>query len=119
MGDEDDLPILPYGNDDEPNSGHSGSDTSAERAKRRDSSGATAKIQGKIMGKISASDFDGVTVSELRDALPDTHHGTISGSLSNLHAGGRIARLTEKRGGCKIYVLPRYTGSRETERQGK
>lgn len=117
--DEPDLPVLPY-NQPEPNSGHSGSDTSAERAKRRDSSGATAKGQARVLALLASSGFIGTTVAEARDALiGDAHHGTVSGALSNLHKVGRIARLAEKRGGCKIYVLPGLVCGRATEPQGR
>ena len=47
------------------------------------------------------------------------HHGTISGAVSNLHKKGLIARLAEKRGKNKIYVMPHNVDGRETETQGR
>lgn len=111
------LPILPY-SDPVPNSGHSGSDTSKDRALARDRDGRTRQAQIKILSLVTARGREGLTVAEARDALPDMHHGTISGTLSTLHQGGRLARLTNVRGGCKIYVLPSNTAGRSTERQG-
>lgn len=61
---------------------------------------------------------DGVTVADVRRKLR-IHHGTASGLLSALHREGVIMRLADKRGAYKIYVLPRYVGKRETERQGR
>jgi len=58
----------------------------------------------------------GVTVAELRDA--SLHHGRISGALSTLHKLGKLSRLTETRGRCKVYVLPEYVNERPTEAQG-
>lgn len=51
--------------------------------------------------------------------MVDEHHGTISGTLSHLHKAGKIDRLSEKRSGCKIYVLPALAGGRATEPQGR
>jgi hypothetical protein len=78
-----------------------------------------AKIQSRVLTLLSKSYFAGITVAEARDALPDLHHGTISGALSVLHKSETIARLSDKRNGCKIYVLPGYVGWRPTERQGR
>lgn len=47
------------------------------------------------------------------------HHGTASGVLSNLHAGGRIHRLSVQRDGRKVYVLPEFVGGRRTENYGR
>lgn len=111
------LPILPY-RQPNPTSGYSGTDTSAARAYRRDGSGATAHTQARILTLLVSSSADGVTVAEARAAMPESHHGTISGTLSALHKTGAIARLAQKRGGCKIYVLPELVGGRKTEAQG-
>lgn len=110
-------PILPY-NNPAPNSGWSGTDTSRDRAVSRDKSGRTATNQVKVLNLMDAAGTDGMTVAEMRDALPGDHHGTLSGCLSNLHKAGSISRLTNKRGGCKIYVLPSATYGRPTEAQG-
>jgi DNA-binding MarR family transcriptional regulator len=54
----------------------------------------------------------GCTWKELADKM-GTHHGTASGALSNLHKSKEIARLTDKRGGSSIYVLPNYINGRK------
>jgi hypothetical protein len=46
------------------------------------------------------------------------HHGQASGALSVLHKEGRIARLTERRNRCAVYVLPEYVQGRETSPHG-
>lgn len=96
-------------------SGHSGTDTSRERAEREDADGTTGDLQRLVRGAVSASDTRGVTVAELRDYFSDRHHGSLSSALTNLHRAGRIARLTEVRGRCKVYVLPDCIEGRETE----
>jgi hypothetical protein len=47
------------------------------------------------------------------------HHGSASGTLSNLHRVGRIVRLRQVRQRCKVYVLPEFVNERETEPYGK
>lgn len=44
--------------------------------------------------------------------MTDLHHGQASSVLSVLHKEGRLARLTEKRERCAVYVLPEYVGDR-------
>jgi hypothetical protein len=105
-------PVLPYY--DNTSSGWSGSDTSRERAEKRDSSGETARAQAAMLKVVAAHYERGITVAEARDIFPG-HHGTLSGVLSNLHAKGSLARLKNKRGGCKVYVLPGFVMGRETE----
>ena len=58
---------------------------------------------------------EGATVKELREVLA-IHHGKASSILSNDHKAGKLARLTEKRNGCKVYVLPQYVDGRKTEK---
>ena len=60
----------------------------------------------------------GETAKELSATL-QIHHGQASSILSNHHKGGKFARLTEKRDGYKVYVLPSYVNGRETEQQGR
>ena len=52
-------------------------------------------------------------------ALTGWDHGTTSGALSVLHKVGRIARLTEKRDRCKVYVLLDARDGREVEAPGR
>jgi hypothetical protein len=74
-------------------------------------------LQADIRDLIDRSMFKGLTVAELRVLLPE-HHGHISGALSLLHRDLRIARLSEKREGCKIYVHPDFLDGRKAEPQG-
>jgi hypothetical protein len=105
--------VLPYAG----TSGHSGSDTSRERAERRDASGRTARSQQQIVSALRAAGSRGVTVGEMRERSID-HHGTVSGALSNLHKSGSISRLVERRNKCAIYVLPEHVDGRETASPG-
>jgi DNA-binding HxlR family transcriptional regulator len=108
------MTYLPY----DGTSGWSGSDTSKDRAIDADSSGLTGERQIKILEALSLSGDSGLTWIELQQIIP-LHHGTLSGALSVLHKEGVIARLTERRNKCKVYVLPKYINDRETERQGR
>lgn len=46
------------------------------------------------------------------------HHGQASGVLSVLHKAGRVVRLREVRGRCKVYVLPQFADGRAVEAHG-
>lgn len=46
------------------------------------------------------------------------HHGQASGALSVLHKTGYVARLTEVRERCKVYVHPDFVGGRPIEEPG-
>lgn len=106
-------PVLPYAG----TSGHSGSETSRERAVKADREGVTAKRQQRALGMMGAMGNYGVTWQELATSL-DLHHGSASGVLSVLHKAGKICRLKETRNQCKIYVLPEFVHGREIERHG-
>jgi hypothetical protein len=110
-----DKPVKPYRTaDGERTIGWSGSDTSHDRAKRTDA----AANQATALRMLAESRSIGITVKDLREEkIP--HHGTASGTLSNLHKAGKIARLRESRDRCKVYVLPEFVNGRETESQGK
>jgi hypothetical protein len=117
-GDDDlDLPVTPYY--DGTSSGWSGSDTSRERAERHDADGTTRGNQRRILAAAGGTRNEGVTIAELRELFSAVHHGSLSGALSNLHMNGDLARLTETRGKCKVYVLPEYVNGRETELYGR
>lgn len=103
-------PVLPYAG----TSGHSGTDTSSERARLMDSSGKTSHLQRTAMLMITDSEDNGVTWKELADRL-HVHHGTASGVLSVLHLAGKIERLSATRNRCKIYVSPDWVFFRPTE----
>jgi hypothetical protein len=104
---------LPYAG----TSGWSGSDTSYERAVKDDTSGVTSKRQQDVILMLSTAGSYGLTWREVSE-ITEWHHGTSSGALSVLHKAGRIERLTEKRNGCKVYVLDIFVEGRETEKQG-
>lgn len=109
---DDGIPVLPYAG----TSGHSGTDTSKERAVSQDKSGRTAVLQKQVMLILSQNRSHGATWKEVADWI-HMHHGTVSGALSVLHKTGYISRLKEKRNGCKVYVLPNYVNGRLTELQ--
>jgi hypothetical protein len=103
------LPVKPYAG----TSGWSGTDTSRERAVRADKSGITTERQRLMLRYVSASYERGVTVAEARRDL-ELHHGQASGVLSNLHHGGHLALLAERRNRCHVYVLPENVAGRDT-----
>lgn len=94
-------PVLPYAG----TSGWAGSTTSKERAVRNDSDGTTGRNQRTTVEHLVNAGTRGLTWKELGD-LTGWHHGTASGALSVLHKAGTIARLTERRNRCAVYVLP-------------
>lgn len=95
-------------------SGWSGTDTSAERVEREDSDGTTTKRQREVYRLILQTGAKGMTVKELREET-GMHHGQASSALTNLHRGGMLCRLTEKRDRCKVYVTPSYAYGRTVE----
>ena len=107
-------PELPYGG----TSGHSGTDTSKERALDADRSGQTARRQAEALKILHEQKTLGVTWKELSD-LTGLHHGNSSGVLSVLHKAGRIARLQERRNRCKVYVDLDSIKGRAVEGQGR
>lgn len=111
-------PELPYGVGEDANSGYSGSETSEARARAADADGTTARRQAQVLDLLARQRADGLTWKDVSTAL-DVHHGGASGVLSVLHKVGRIARLTETRGRCKVYVLPEYVGERICEPHGR
>lgn len=110
----DDDVSLPYNG----TSGWSGTDTSEERAKEADSTGRTAEVQTFVFRYLLWQRSHGATWKELAEASR-LHHGTISGALSVLHKEGKIARLTERRNRCRVYVHPAYVNERDTDSQGR
>lgn len=111
-----DGPVLPYHQGT--SSGYSGSEASRERAEHRDSTGLTEQIQARVLRMVRDAEERGLTIADLRDRLPD-HHGTLSGALSALHSAERVARLTEKRDRCQVYVTPDHINGRDTKPQGR
>lgn len=101
------LPVLPYAG----TSGHSGSDTSRERAEREDGSGTTASRQAAVLRLVDGAGVRGVTVHEASRVL-GTHHGQTSAALSNLESAGLVLRVAERRDRCHVYVVPWNAGDR-------
>jgi len=110
----DDAVSLPYNG----TSGWSGTDTSEERVFIRDTRGDTKEVQSYIMRLLYVRDEQGATWKEIAD-LTLWHHGVVSGALSVLHKEGKIARLTERRNRCRVYVHPAYVNERDTDSQGR
>jgi len=111
---ENDDVSLPYNG----SSGWSGTDTSKERADSADRSGGTKYRQRKVMNMLYVMEGHGATWKEISERT-GWHHGTASGVLSVLHKSNKIARLTQKRDKCRIYVLPQFVYGRDTDEQGR
>jgi hypothetical protein len=109
-----DIPVLPYAG----TSGWSGSDTSRARAIDADRDGTTTDRQMRTIRLLSDSGVAGLTWREMSD-ISGEHHGQVSGALSVLHKEGKIARLSESRLRCKVYVLLGNVNGRETEPHGR
>lgn len=105
-----DLPILPYAG----TSGHSGSDTSEERARREDGNGTTARRQLLAVNFLDWRGINGATWKEFAE-YADLHHGQASGVLSVLHKADKIVRLKERRDKCAVYVTARNICGREID----
>lgn len=103
---------LPYNGTE----GYAGSDTSKARALEEAVNGVASKRQRYLLILAQRAGERGITVAEVRD--PNLHHGRVSGALSVLHKAGRLARLTEVRGKCKVYVMPEFVNGRQTEAHG-
>lgn len=79
-------------------------------------------LQQRIQRIVDRSTFRGMTVHEVAahfDPETEAHHGDISGALAELHKNLVLARLSEKREGCKIYVHRDFLDSRPCEAQGR
>lgn len=94
-------------------SGSTGSEASADREQHLDDSGTTSLNQGKTLEWLDRRGTWGGTQAELQDHL-QVGHGTASQVLSTLHQAGKVERLTLRRLGSHIYVLPRFTVGRAT-----
>jgi len=102
--------------------GHSGTDTSRERAERK--AGHIDEELDVVVDFLTRAGTRGLTVTTVKRAaltgddnqLRLAHHGTASAALSILHKSGRIARLTERRNGAHIYVTPENIDGRDFER---
>jgi hypothetical protein len=103
---------LPYAGTE----GFAGSDTSRAQAIKDVISGTASKRQRFILILAQRAKERGITVADVRDST--LHHGRVSGALSVLHKVGKLARLTEVRDKCKVYVLPEFVNDRQTEPHG-
>jgi hypothetical protein len=108
------LPALPYAG----TSGWSGSDTSRARAVTDDRSGKTTARQMETLRLLGDAGVTGMTWTEMA-SITGEHHGQVTGALSTLHKKGHIARLSESRQRCKVYVLPEHVNGRDTESHGR
>lgn len=105
---------LPYAG----TTGYSGSDASRDMARDEAESGVAADRQSRVLNAARKAGPVGVTITEF-DAKPGEHHGKVSSTFSVLHKAGSLARLTEKRLGNSIYVLPEHVNGRRTATQGR
>lgn len=94
-------------------------------SKWRDTDGPLAV---KIRRLLDQRAHAGLTVHELYPYFETTDikrpdfasHGWISGCLSTLHGEGAIVRLSEQRGGAKVYIAhPDFLDGRKAEAQGR
>jgi hypothetical protein len=85
--------------------GHSGTDTSRERAERERDDGTLSKRLSNTLAVVERAGASGVTWTDLARFL-GLHHGSASSALTNLHMQGRIARTARRREGSKVYVTP-------------
>lgn len=112
-------PVLPYAG----TSGHSGTDTSEQRAREQDTGGRTRRTQRWVVKMAEIAGPEGVTIRELREhptaKSQGWHHGNVSGALSALHKVGTLNRLRERRDRCAVYVLPTHREWRDIEPHGR
>lgn len=73
----------------------------------------TSVRQQRVLRHIEGRGVVGATWMEVGSAL-NLNHGQASGALSALHAINRLAMLTERRDGNRVYVVPEYVAGRET-----
>lgn len=104
---------LPYAG----TSGWTSSQASYDRVINEDSSGVTNKRQKDALHHLSLARHAGLTWRELATTL-NLHHGQVSAVLSVLHKTGQIARLSDRRNRCSVYVLPNFIEDRTTENHG-
>jgi len=68
----------------------------------------------QVLQWIRGTGAGGTTWKEFATGM-SMHHGQASGALSKLHRRGKIARLTERRDRCKVYVHPDFVNGRDTD----
>lgn len=113
-----DKPTAPVGLYPDHTGGWAGSDTSMERAQREVRTGKLLSRQEQAIAFLVERTYMGATYGDLCDHF-GWHHGVASGTLSNLHRAGKVARLKVKRNQQKVYVAPSFIGGRRTEEPGR
>lgn len=68
--------------------------------------------------RLTVAGAAGMTWREFDSIAGINHHGKSTAALSMLHKEGKIARLTERRDGCAVYVALVHVDGRATEKQG-
>jgi hypothetical protein len=104
---------LPYNGTE----GYAASEPSEERATRRARNGRAEAIQQQVWDMLTAAGPDGVIYTEVRDKL-GVNSNIANPALSVLHKDGRIAKLSDKRDGCGIYVHIAHINGREVVPHG-
>lgn len=67
----------------------------------------------QVLYTVGGTGEHGTTWRDIARML-NLHHGQASGALSSLHRRGFLARLTEKRDRCSVYVANRFVMDRDT-----
>lgn len=93
--------------------GYSGGAASEDAAIAERDSGRTSEMMDRVLRLVYMRGGYGATSAELRNALPDEHHGRITSALTKLHIAGEIAALRERRGNCGVYVVKGRESGRE------
>lgn len=89
--------------------------TSQARAEAEVMSGRAPTRRARILALLEDRAGVGATWREASLTLEGReHHSGFTSSLSTLHKAGKVVALTETRGKCSVYVLPKYVGGRET-----
>lgn len=111
--------VYPYGTGADATTGYSGTDTSEARARGMRRSGKAQRVQDEVLREVAKKQASGLTIAELRETLPEHHHGTLSGALSNLHKAGRLMMLDYKRNKAHVYVTPMNVYGRNVRAFGR
>jgi DNA-binding CsgD family transcriptional regulator len=87
---------------------------SRDRAYAEIADGSFSQRQQDIYQLLREAGSDGMTWKQIGDIL-GLHHGKVSGALSNMHSGGMIFMLKQRRDKCHPYVHSLYRGSYAAE----
>ena len=88
--------------------------SSRDRAFAEIADGSFSQRQQGIYQLLREAGSDGMTWKQIGDIL-GLHHGKVSGALSNMHGGGMIFMLKQRRDKCHPYVHALYRGSYAVE----